>query len=225
MPYTGTQIRPQGSDGPFYNPDRDLAYIFSAAFSQAVMALDDRYINPELKEFLVKLGVSESDVQKAVDAASSAVEIFVLKRKTNDPKEALKEAGWYDLPYASRYVIMSRLGEVMLAAFLYSMIQVHTVHGTTPDACQVDNLLAACRRFVGLPADEEEQVDLESLRAQIDVLRADLEHLRYAYDRSQDEFAAVCKQVEEACKRPRMWWFRLAISSPDERRKLLGIAG
>ena len=118
---TGLQVRPRGSDGPLYNPQRDLAYVYAPAMREALRALDQVNWTSELRGVIDQLGITEEDISVAVGKLTEAHRYFVGDDTVQEPVDALNKVGWYDVKPGARYLIYGRLGEVMLGGFFIAL--------------------------------------------------------------------------------------------------------
>ena len=185
---TGLQLRPRGSDGPMYNPQRDLAYLYAPAMREALQALDKVNWTPEISRLFEQLGIDEADVSQAVGKLTEAHRYFVGDDTIKEPVDALNRVGWYDVPVAARYLIYGRLGEVMLGGFFIALRDTTAPGREVLQGKDIADLVAAGRLVMERGSGRAELSTLDLATQEVASLRLQLEACQEAAQEAQRLF-------------------------------------
>lgn len=152
--------------------------------------------SPWLAGLLKEAEVGEESVLKAVAAMQRAFDIGVagsladrLEPRAMQANEALKEAGFNDLPQAVQYAVLGRLGEVVFAAAFFGRRMTSPVSGTPTQHLHVWTLAETIRRLIehrgsgSLPPEIQVKIGDEALKAAYDDLRRLTEQQAVKVDR------------------------------------------
>lgn len=177
---TVTGFRPQGSNGPKYNPERDFAYITGTLLKAAIENLDIKALTTEQKHWYEQNNITEAEIIAVVDALSKAQNDFV---KAYDPVSsfdaALRRHRFYEVRYPVRQFLFAAIGEVMCGAWFTAVREVSNVGFESPAQNDMARFASAtrdfCRHLGALTLDE--QVTLDVLRFQNDVLQTQISML------------------------------------------------
>lgn len=171
---TVTGFRPQGSNGPKYNPERDFAYITGTLLKAAIENMDKKALTTEQKHWYEQNNIADAEVIAAVDALSKAQNDFV---KAYDPvpslDAALRRHRFQDVRYSVRQFLFAAIGEVMCSAWFTAVREVSNVGAESPSQNDMSRFASAARDFcrhLGAPT-LDENVTLDVLRFQNDVLQ------------------------------------------------------
>lgn len=104
------QIRPAGSDGLFYSPERDLAIIGLELLRYGAIRTDVNR-EPWFQAFLSQNGVSDAMLADAFQKL--AIASSFLKDR---PDLALAKSGFSSLPWPVQAAVFIKLGQVLFAA-------------------------------------------------------------------------------------------------------------
>jgi hypothetical protein len=152
MPTTG--MRPKGSDGPLYHPERDLAYITPTLMANAMGTLVLDSMRPELKDFAQSSCISQESLNKAVESFAKAQQLYVsTEKRVESAKEALELTGFYHLPLNLRMLLTSAIGEAVAGAWFVSVRDVTRVDQDSPAITQMAEMLAAANAVARLHVD------------------------------------------------------------------------
>lgn len=220
---TVTGFRPQGSNGPKYNPERDFAYITGTLLKTAIENIDFNALSQEQKAWYTQHEITDAEIITVVDALSKAQNDFV---KAYDPvaslEAALQRHGFYDTRYSVRQFLFAAIGEVMCAAWFKAVREVSNVGEESPAQNDMARFSAAVRDFckrLNAPT-LNENITLEVLRFQNDVLQTQISMLFSQL--TQARRMVPCEEKKTGCggckKKPRTVFARLWawLSEPTE---------
>ena len=88
---TNLRYRPQGSEGPYYNPADSIVAVFPQAVKVAIHAAN----NPENKKFLYTLGATDEGLQDAINFYEKYIDTLLNCEAKEEPFEAFSAC---DLP-------------------------------------------------------------------------------------------------------------------------------
>lgn len=118
------QIRPKGTNDPFYGPHRDLAYLFPHIAYAAMQGLDAGAWQPWYKEWLNHNGVTEEQLGEGARVLALFCKCCTAKIDEHSAEDVLERVGFFDLPRPVQFVIQAKLGQIMLGAFFASIREV-----------------------------------------------------------------------------------------------------
>jgi len=182
-------VRPKGSDGLLYCPQRDLAYIYAPAMKEAIKALDKDEWTDTVKLLVTRLHLTEREISVAVGCLVEAHKMFVNVPKVSSAQDALLRSGWYECNPGARYLVYGRLGEVMLGGFFLALRDVSPIADESAQQHQIADFVAAgvgvAGRLVGehgdKPAGYDYAHEAETARQELHLLRAAFEeHKKFA---------------------------------------------
>lgn len=194
---TGLQVRPRGSDGPLYNPQRDLAYIYAPAMREALRALDKVNWTPELQVTIALLGITEEDISVAVGKLTEAHRYFVGDDTVQAPVDALNKVGWYDVKPGARYLIYGRLGEVMLGGFFIALRDVTSPGQGALQGKEICDLVAAGKLVMERGSGAAEPTTLDNVTEELASLYLQLDALQQAARNTLKLNADLSRQLQE----------------------------
>lgn len=163
MPTAG--FRPQGSSGPPYEPQRDIAYIGPTLIKTALdfLFVDKLQQNPEMAAYLDRHNISQEQLNDAVVAIAEAQKDFVSvveADKVKTPHEALTKVHFFDYPLPVRLLVFACVGECLFGAYFQAVRDVTYMNEDSPASKEIAHLLYAARTMSGKePVDETIKVD------------------------------------------------------------------
>lgn len=147
---TTVGMRPKGSDGPKYHPERDLAYITPTLMAQAMSTLVIDRMRPELQEFAADHNVTQEDLNWAVVQFAEAQQLYVsLATPVESAHEALSNKQFFNASLATRLLITAAIGEAVTGAWFVSVRDVTRVDQDSPAITQMAEMLQAARSVAG----------------------------------------------------------------------------
>lgn len=168
MPATG--IRPKGSDGPMYHPERDLAYITPTLMANAIGTLVLDSMRPELQAFAKSSCISQESLNTAVESFAKAQQLYVSTTdRVESAKEALEMTGFYQLPLSLRMLLMAALGETVAGAWFVAVRDVTRTDQDSPAITQMAEMLAAAKAVARLHVDPVEPDELMTKIAELEL--------------------------------------------------------
>jgi hypothetical protein len=148
---TTTGVRPKGSTGPMYHPERDLAYITPTLMAQAMSTLVIEKMRPELQEFAADHNVTQEDLNRAVVAFAEAQQLYVsLANPIDSAHQALEAKMFFHETLATRLLITAAIGEAITGAWFVSVRDVTRVDQDSPAITQMAEMLEAARTVAGV---------------------------------------------------------------------------
>lgn len=142
------QMRPPGQpDAPAYAPGRDLAWIYVPALREAVEGLNKVNWTEEFKGWPEAVGITEGDFAKGVTALCDAHTHFVGNSSVKEPMDALRLAGFLDVPSPVRVLLIYRLGLVILGGFFVSIRDVTRKDVPPPQIEDIAKLVAVGKQI------------------------------------------------------------------------------
>lgn len=217
-------IRPKGSNMPQYAPQRDLAYLFAPAMTEALLAFQETHWTPEYEQLCQQLGINRRDLVEGVATLARCHETWVNTPGIETANDALKAGGWYDLPVGVRYLIYGRFGEVMLGGCFIATRDI-TQQNDPPDIrIGIENIIAAGRlirenaMLIVFSDDEISQMrmSLNSMTARLqlteqahDALRKQSQETAMRFAHQEASLKAYKRDHEALLKKPfwsRLWW-------------------
>lgn len=113
------KLRPKGSNDPYYNPLRDLAYCYPQAVENVVTKFNEHRW-PELEQLVATEGVTFDNLCDAMDAY-----VTFLNEAHKDPSEQLRDVmartGWLSQPKGAQIAIMAMLGSVVTGQLFHAI--------------------------------------------------------------------------------------------------------
>lgn len=129
-------VRPPGSSGPMYNPERDIAYIAPTLLRAAITSLDPDRILPSLRAYMDEHGVTDQDLSATIAAVAGAQSLFVGTLDVKTPLDALEASGFTAQSPAAQGVVLAAFGRVLLGAWFKAVREV--THVEDAPECQED---------------------------------------------------------------------------------------
>ncbi len=175
--------RPRGSDGPMYNPERDLAHITPTVMMAAFTALDTENQLPHVRELLEEHRIDQEQLGEAAVKFVEAQRTFVYTSGITNPLDALKLSGFADLPSVVQDVVFASIGRILTGAWFYAVRRVTIVGDETPAAEDVARMISCGREvarqggYTDIPAVPDE-AELEYLRHRVAAMSTKLEQQR-----------------------------------------------
>lgn len=126
------QLRPRGSDDPFYSPERDLAYVTPHLVAAAMRQLD--MVNwGYLKDYFKLYNLTESDLGEAARVVAAYINGCTEDASDTKPAQVLERVGFFALPHPAQVAVMYVIGQQYMAAFFVCIR--HVTHlGEAPPA-------------------------------------------------------------------------------------------
>ena len=221
------QIRPKGTDGPLYSPQRDLAYIFGPALGEALAFLSPNVLDNYHRDLMEQRGMTVEGLCEAISAFMQAIDMFTGEPKGiryATPQAALEAAGFYKAQPLAQMFVYEKLGAVLTGGFFVAVRDVTPYYDAPPPEVGMANMLAAgrelCRQMSGrdgvllVPEAEQLLAQVVQMRKSADLRNEELKHLRLSYA----DMRKNCTQALDAQKRTlaelaawqgRSWWRRL----------------
>lgn len=173
-----------------YSPQRDLAYIYAPAMSEAIVALDQVNWTDEIKEICTALKITEEDIARAAERLTEAHRFFVSHSDIKTPNDALERVDWYDVHPGARYLVYGRLGEVMLGGFFIALRDTSRFADESSQAKEIAEFIAAGKgvmaRSSGLSPEPSRVAELHQ---QVRGLQEELIGVRDALQAARDALA------------------------------------
>jgi hypothetical protein len=116
---------------------------------EALRALDKENWNDDIRVLIALFGATEEDISRAVKSITDAHMMMISDVTVKTAEEALRVAGWYEHPACVRYLIYSRLGEVMLGGFFLAIRDVRMIGSVPPHAREIGDFIAEGLRVAG----------------------------------------------------------------------------
>jgi hypothetical protein len=209
-----TGFRPQGTNGPKYNPERDFAYITGTLLKAAIENLDPKALTTEQRHWYEQNNVTDAEIVAVVDALSKAQNDFV---KAYDPvsslEDALRRHRFYDVRYLVRQILFAAIGEMLCSAWFKAVREVSNVGMESPAQGDMSRFASAARDFcrrLGAPT-LDENVTLDVLRFQNDVLQTQVSMLLQQLTTAPRVVA--CEEKKKGCgsckKQPKTFFEKL----------------
>lgn len=203
------QLRPRGLQGPMYAPQRDLAYFFSPFVQEAMAGLLPEHRAPHICEAMSQLGVTDEDLAKTAEAFASAMQQIVHTDGIQTVYDALRQAGFFDIPMGARLLWLYRLGEVLTAGFFVALRDVTPRDDRTPKACGLAEMLGEARQFAAELGEKRRRRPRTSvLQATISAKEAEIEELQRLVARLQAELLLREPPAIEEQPSAQPWWRR-----------------
>lgn len=140
------QVRPNGG-GLSYSPYRDISHNFSGIAKVAMNQLDQTNWNYLLGDYLTQTGTTEEDLGKAAVALAEYVN-NCCKPAIKSPEEALRLAGFLDLPVAAQVAVMTKLGESFTGFFFNCTREAHALEEVQLGLSELlESAQAVCQRL------------------------------------------------------------------------------
>lgn len=147
---TTTGVRPKGSSGPMYHPERDLAYITPTLMAQAMSTLVIANMRPELQKFAEEHNVTQEDLNWAVVQFAEAQQHYVsLVNPVESAHEALSNKQFFNASLATRLLLTAAIGEAVTGAWFVAVRDVTRVDQDSPAITQMAEMLNAARQVAG----------------------------------------------------------------------------
>lgn len=128
------QMRPAGSQGAFYSPQRDFAYVYEEMLKHAAHLFNADYW-PELLQLTATLLDDQTEEHnKAWEALLMAQERYINfighccddgQEKT---KDVLAKAGWNEVPPAAQFAWLAMMGTVATGQIVFGLRDIHRLN-------------------------------------------------------------------------------------------------
>jgi len=118
------QLRPKGTNDPFYAPHRDIAYLAPHLCLAAMRGLDKGAWEPWYKEYLDHHGVTEEELGKGAEVLADYLNACSRTPEDNVAQQVFERVGFLDLPKPVQFVIMAKVGQMALAGFFVGIREV-----------------------------------------------------------------------------------------------------
>lgn len=115
------QMRLSKADDRLYSPDRDLAHCSVHLLHNACQGLDPTNQEPWIKDYLKANNVTDEDLGKAADVLAKYFNKAMLDPKNDQPFDALKAAGFFELPQAVQTIVCAKVGQTFMCAIFPSV--------------------------------------------------------------------------------------------------------
>lgn len=151
------QLQPRGGPGTyFYSPSRDIAHNTPFYIGRAIYCLEEVHREDWFADYLADKGVTDDDLAKVAVACAEYVKITERDLAIDNPHDALKKAGFFDLSEPCRIILMAKLGQLFLTGFFLgrreSMSALYDQPFSTPAVQAVVDAAAECvAKFGKLP--------------------------------------------------------------------------
>ena len=141
------QYSERGGDTRKYSPNRDIAYVFPQLITEAIRGLDDETLwQGGIADYLRFRNITVEDIGKAAETFAQGIVLFT-KYGYGSPKEALGQAGFFDVPEAAQDAIMMRIGQVMAGAFFVAIRDVTPMGGQPPVMRDIESTVRSAGIF------------------------------------------------------------------------------
>jgi hypothetical protein len=125
------QFRPFGSNGPFYSPERDIAYIGDQIILSAINAVQ-YYKDRQDLSFLSFLKVNEildKDMDFALEKLKEFIEICFKSDNASFIRNVENSDFMRNVDFAARTLLMSYIGQAFIYVWLDAIKQAHLADG------------------------------------------------------------------------------------------------
>jgi len=185
------QMRPRegNPDRRFYSPNRDIAYIYISMCKEALKGLDVSRWEDWFGDYLRLTKTTPEQIGEGAKRFAEAHNLFTKTDQITVPTEALRAAGFYQLPYPVQIGIFARLGFITMGTYFMGIRDVTEYNGVPPVQLQIDEMVAGGRSVaeafatLALPPPLV-RPDQEELQRQMDKAQAAVDHAQAAVDRA-----------------------------------------
>lgn len=140
-------FRPQGSDGPIYSPQRDLAYITPTILRSAMERLDPTNWTAQQRAYFDAVGLSGEELGTAIDKLAESQRFFVESADVMDYLEALRHGGFAFCVPVAQDVVLAAIGQAVVAAWFHAVREV-TRLGDVPFTAEGTSQYMANARWI-----------------------------------------------------------------------------
>lgn len=117
----GVQMRLNPSDSRFFSPDRDLAWCTPHLVLRALQGLDPDKQEPWVLHYLESQGITNEQLCEGASAIATFMNTAVFDPKYENPFDAFKAAGFFELPNPVQTIVLAKIGQVFMSAFFPSI--------------------------------------------------------------------------------------------------------
>lgn len=143
-------FRPQGSNGPPYNPSRDIAYLGPTLMRVAFEGLVLEKLPQDFQEFAAANGITQEQLNEAVGCFAEAQADYVsVTDPVQTPAEALERHGFTGFCEPVQLVMYSMLGQALAGAWFHAVRDVTLYNEDSPANPDISQLLFAARTVAG----------------------------------------------------------------------------
>lgn len=140
------KLRPKGSNDPFYNPNRDLAYCYPQMVEEIAKRFNDHRWG-YLESMAEQYGASFDSLCDAMDAY-----IAFLNAAHREPEKAMQQvmadSGWLSQPKAAQVAIMAMLGTVCTGQLFYAIREESTPEAGPQDVADLQQYMGQAKRVL-----------------------------------------------------------------------------
>lgn len=137
------QMRPRGSQGLFYSPARDIAYLHRDVALDVAKRLD-QHLFPPLHAWLETAGVTDNDLFLANEAYTKYL-LYIPENPNEQIVDVLQRAGWFDVKPEAQIAYMFYVGQAVSGSFFPALRDVLKAEDEPP--IRIKQLVTAGRRL------------------------------------------------------------------------------
>ena len=141
-------MRPQGSSGVFYNPQRDLAYCYAPALEEAFHSFSVLNWDDRIKSLGPIEGVTEEAIMEGAKRLANAHLLFIGDDRVTEAYDALNLTGFTLLHPVIRMILFARLGETLMGGAFMGVRDVTRRGELPPQIVDIAAMVAAGRSGV-----------------------------------------------------------------------------
>lgn len=152
---TVTGMRPRGSNGAPYHPERDIAMIGPTLMVAAMDCLQLNQLSPELRAYADEHGITQELLFEAAGKFAESQANYVSvddDTRVETAAEAMTNSGFLLLPLPVRLFLFSAVGQMLSGAWFKAVRDVTYMNEDSPAIDQISKLVAVGRSLAGIPA-------------------------------------------------------------------------
>jgi hypothetical protein len=135
------------SNDPWYQPGRDVAYIYQSMCSQAFAWLSEANWEEWFGDYLKHHNITEADLAEGCKRFAEGHNRFTGDASIEHASDALEQAGFLEMPYPVQITMYALLGVVLTGTFFNGVRDV-TLGGNTPEECGLESIVEMGRELL-----------------------------------------------------------------------------
>jgi hypothetical protein len=134
------QLRPRDAGSPFYCPEYDIRYAFTAILRTAFYGMAEGSRDPWLSALMHAHSFSEEDLVPVLEATKKLITTATTPTDKFDPEAQLRDAGFFDInPFAAN-VLFQKIGQLALGFYLKGIREFARPNEPVPDLHELSNI-------------------------------------------------------------------------------------